>query len=223
MPNENSTPEERLLKIIEGTVNPARPSLALSAKGGESKFKFDFRHLEEKVKHLFSDKNSFNNLDLGNVNKAIAGVCVVFTIFWIFNFAREDFVLKERLEKIRIGAAGSLYKEENSLSMGANIGELMVSAAKRNIFKWPSQGNEAAQVSTGQTPKQKAPAEAGATGNIKLVGIIWTDNPQAMLEDAKEQKTYLVSAGDNIGDLKIKKILSDKIIVSKGGQEWALR
>jgi hypothetical protein len=223
MPNANTTPEERLLKIIEGTVNPAPPSLALSAKGGGSKFKFDFGRLEEKVKNLFSDKSSLNNLDLGKVNKAIAGVCVVFTIFWIFNFAREDFVFKERLEKIKIGAAGSTYKEENGPSMYVRIGELMANAAKRNIFKWPSQGNEAVQVSTGPTLKQKASAVAGTSGGIKLVGIIWTDNPQAMLEDAKEQKTYLVSAGDNIGDLKIKKILSDKIIVSKGGQEWALR
>ena len=220
MPNANTTPEERLLKIIEGTVNP--PPLALSTKGGESKFKFDFGHLDEKIKNLFSDKSNFNNLDFGNVNKAIAGVCVVFTIFWIFNFAREDFVFKERLEKIKIGAAESIYKEENGPSMDANIGELMVSAAKRNIFKWPSQGNEA-PVLTAQTPKQKAPAEVGIPGDIKLVGIIWTDNPQAMLEGSKEQKTYLVSAGDNIGGLKIKKILSDKIIVSKGEQEWALR
>jgi hypothetical protein len=44
-----------------------------------------------------------------------------------------------------------------------------------------------------------------------------------MLEDAKEQKTYLVSPGDNIGDLKVKKILADKIIISKGGHEWELR
>ena len=218
------TPEERLLKIIEGTVNP--PPLALSAKGGELKFNLKTLngYLEEKIKDLFSGKSNFNNLDLGKVNKAIAGVCAVFTIFWIFNFAREDFAFKERLEKIKIGAAAAvpLYKEENGPSMGANITELMASAAKRNIFTLSS-GSNGAEVLSGQTPKQQPSAEAGIPGGIKLVGIIWTDNPQAMLEDAKEQKTYLVSPGDNIGDLKVKKILADKIVIGKGAQEWELR
>jgi hypothetical protein len=219
------TPEERLLKVIEGTVNP--PAFAASVRGRELKFNLKALngYLEEKIRNLYSGKNNFNNLDLGKANKVMAGVCVVFTVFWIFNFAREDFASKERLEKIKTGAAiaGPLYKEENSPSMGANIGELMANAAKRNIFKWASQGNGTAQAATGQTLKQQPSAEAGIPGGIKLVGIIWTDNPQAMLENAKEQKTYLVSPGDNIGDLKVKKIFADKIIVSKGAQEWELR
>ena len=215
-----TTPEERLLKIIEGTVHP--PVLVPLPKGGQLKSAFNFERLKEKIKNFYSDKNNFNNLDLGKVNKAIAGVCAVFTIFWIFNFAREDFAFKERLEKIKIGAAGLLYKEQNSPSMNVNIGELIANAAKRNIFKLSAQGNEA-EALLGQTPKQQSFAEAGRPSNVKLVGIIWTDNPQAMLEDTKEQKTYLVNAGDNIGDLKVKKVFSDKIILSKGAQEWELR
>ncbi len=152
----------------------------------------------------------------------IACACVVFTIFWIFNFAREDAAFKERLEKIKAEAVGSVYKEENAPSMGANIGELMANVAKRNIFKLSSEENQA-QVPISQTSRQRSTAGAGIPGDIKLVGIIWTDNPQAMMEDTKEQKTYLVSTGDNIGDLKIKKILSDKVIISKGEQEWELR
>jgi hypothetical protein len=222
------TPEERLLKIIEGTVSP---SPALPARGGEISgggLKFNLKalndYLEKKIKNFHFDKNSLKNLDLGKANKIIAGVCVVFTVFWILNFAHEDFTSKERLEKIKIGAAvaGPIYKEENSLSRGANITELMAGATKRNIFTLSPQA-KGAEVLPGQTPKGHPSAEAGIPGGIKLVGIIWTDNPQAMLEDAKEQKTYLVSLGDNIGDLKVKKIFADKIIMSKGAQEWELR
>ena len=69
------TPEERLLKIIEGTVNP--PPLAVSARARELKFNWKALngYLEEKIKNLYSDKSNFNNLDLGKVNKAIAWVC----------------------------------------------------------------------------------------------------------------------------------------------------
>lgn len=211
------TPEERLLKIIEGPV----PSAGKQTKGA-LKSEFDLVSLEKKIKNLFFDKNNLNNLDLGKVNRAIAVVCAVFTIFWIFSFAREDFAFKERLEAIKAGAGLSVYKPENSRPMGVNIEGLMAGAAKRNIFKSSSQGNEA-EALPGQTPKQQAPAQAGTPGDIKLVGIIWADNPQAMLENTKEQKTFLVNAGDNIGDLKVKKILSDKIIIGKGDQEWELR
>ena len=69
-----------------------------------------------------------------------------------------------------------------------------------------------------------ATAKLGPTStNVKLVGIIWSDHPQAMLEDTQEQKTYLLGPGEQIGDVTIKKILQDKVILGNHEREWELR
>ena len=59
--------------------------------------------------------------------------------------------------------------------------------------------------------------------NLKLVGILWSATPQAMIEDNKEKKTYLLATGEKIGELVIKSILRDKVIIAKGDQQWDLR
>jgi len=59
--------------------------------------------------------------------------------------------------------------------------------------------------------------------NLKLVGILWSENPQVMIEDTKQTKTYLLSIGETIGELQIKRILKDKVVVGKDDVEWEIR
>jgi type II secretory pathway component PulC len=62
-----------------------------------------------------------------------------------------------------------------------------------------------------------------AVSNYKLVGIIWSDTPQAMIEDTKAGKTNLLNENEIMGDFKIKKIERDKVIITKDKMEWELR
>ena len=57
---------------------------------------------------------------------------------------------------------------------------------------------------------------------LKLVGIIWSKTPQAMIEDKRENKTSLVSEGDTVGKLKVKQILKDKVVVAYENEEYEL-
>jgi len=43
---------------------------------------------------------------------------------------------------------------------------------------------------------------ADMTASLKLVGISMSDNPDAMIEDTKLQKTYFVKMGSMVGDLR---------------------
>jgi len=106
-------------------------------------------------------------------------------------------------------------KEQTLPDIETNINTLLAEAKKRNIFTL--------------VPPKPQPVPGGqiqavaSVGNFKLVGIIWSDKPQAMIEDSKLDKTYLLSAGEDLGDYKIKQILPNKIIITKGDEQWELR
>lgn len=59
--------------------------------------------------------------------------------------------------------------------------------------------------------------------NLKLVGISWGREPQAMIEDKKAKKTYFLKTGDTITNLKIEAVLKDKVILNYKGEKVELR
>ena len=61
------------------------------------------------------------------------------------------------------------------------------------------------------------------TENLKLVGISWSSNPDAIIEDTKESKTFFVKPGQRIGEVKVQAIFKDKVILSYQGEETELK
>ena len=59
--------------------------------------------------------------------------------------------------------------------------------------------------------------------HLKLVGISWSNNPDAMVEDTKALKTFFIKRGDMIGKFRVEAIFKDKIILSFEGEEVELR
>lgn len=74
----------------------------------------------------------------------------------------------------------------------------------------------------GGTALSQAAAGVNVADDINLVGIISGENPQAIVEDKKSQKTYYLSRGQLIGDLKVDDIGDGKIIVERLGQKFEL-
>jgi len=58
----------------------------------------------------------------------------------------------------------------------------------------------------------------------KLAGIIWSDNPQAILEEEATQKTYMVYKGDKLaGGYRVTDIASSEVIITGADGEEVLR
>ena len=57
---------------------------------------------------------------------------------------------------------------------------------------------------------------------LKVVGIIWSDAPQAIIEDSQDAKTYLLNRGSKIKGARVKDILKDRVILSYDGQQVEL-
>jgi len=71
------------------------------------------------------------------------------------------------------------------------------------------------------------PATANAnlpqlTKGLKLVGVILDNNPQAIIENSAENKTYFLHKGEVINDLKLEAITESKAILSYGSEKLEL-
>ena len=208
MAKDDMTPEERLLKIIENPDTQKRP-VPLAAK---------IRSLSPgSIKEWFSgirmDKDILKKINLRAVNKIIAVICALVTLVWIFDFGRGGIALAKRFKKISSGEALVSPDEGKQPKIDVTIDEATIQVRKRNIFTFvPTKEEATSAVSVGPT-----------LSNFKLVGILWSDNPQAMIENSKEQRTYFVSKGDKIGELDVRSVLRDKVMLGKDDQEWELR
>lgn len=62
-----------------------------------------------------------------------------------------------------------------------------------------------------------------ATQHLRLVGISWSDDPDAMIEDTDARRTFFVKRGQLIGDVKVEAIFKEKIVLSLEGEEIELQ
>jgi hypothetical protein len=72
--------------------------------------------------------------------------------------------------------------------------------------------------------EKKGPTELEIMAkSLKLVGISWSDHPDAIIEDVKAKKTYFVKTGHKINEINVQAIYKDKVILNYRMQEVELR
>ncbi|MFH1458634.1 MAG: hypothetical protein ABIG31_05700 [Candidatus Omnitrophota bacterium] len=91
------------------------------------------------------------------------------------------------------------------------------------------EGVGARQIFAAVSVSEIAPVPAAAVTNtldlfkdMTLVGIVSSDPPQAVIEDKKTQKTYYLSRGQSMGDLKVEDIQEGKVILDYLGTKYEL-
>jgi len=211
---EKITPEEKLLKLIE---NPAADKAAkpLAKKSFRlpvnppNLFKFKFAR---QCAVALADKLKFYLVNLKIINRGAAVISGVMTVFLIFDFIKSAPDLS-RIYSPDFAAAPKTAQAQESkmLKLQDYLGEF----AKRDIFHF-------IPVTKVEKAQEGKDLLASVTAHLKLVGIIWSQNPQAMIEDKKENKTLLVNEGDSIGDIEIKQILRNKVILGFQNNEIEL-
>jgi len=58
--------------------------------------------------------------------------------------------------------------------------------------------------------------------DLQLVGIYFSEEPEVIIEDKTEKKTYFLKEGDNIKGIKVKSIRQDRVILESDGMDWEL-
>ena len=202
MENKNLTPEERLLKIIENPGNPAGISPRPDG-GAENKKAAPAESFSKALTGRFNLKTA--------VQLSVA-VAVLATLFLLYDYLIASRDSSGRLKNV-LSRGAAVTVVEAVTEKAPELKDLLEPAGKHNIFA----------IEPEKADSLLAAETAQAISSLKLVGILWSERPQAMVEDTKSAKTYLLNNGDSINDLQVRKIYVDKIVLSKDGKDWELR
>lgn len=204
MEDKNLTPEERLLKIIETSGNQTSGSKRPAAAAAGEK------------KSVPAGPGVFLRLPAGGgalrtVIQLSAAAAVSATLFLLYDYAASSSDYSQRFKRLLSSGGDSVAK--TAAVKAPDLKDLLESAGKHNIFAVePDKAENLLSAEAAQT-----------VSTLKLVGILWSERPQAMVEDTKNSKTYLLNNGDSLNDLKVKQIYVDKVVLSKDGKDWELR
>lgn len=233
------TPEQQLLKLIEesnkagkasGAPSSAAPSKPVKVKRASS---FSLAKIPGQMLGVFSfwKRNAQRSqgakssrrkavINISDINKGLIVLAGCLSVYVVFdaaasarnlqrppNFApAKDMMVPFQKEQVEPLQESSYYFQKIS---------------SRDIFKeGPKEPAPAAEKKI-----EMAPAEtAEAIQNLALVGISWSKNPDAIVEDKSQQRTFFVKRGQLIGDnIKVEAIFKDHVIVSFEDHEYELR
>ena len=213
---DNITPEKELLKIIEE--GEKSDSLVVKSDGFSNfnlfkRFNFLIKKIKDrKLKEILLDFR-FVNFLLLFVNFILV-IYLIYTLIFSYFSLRKDFSPKIMEEKIDT-PVGSL-----KVSRLKPLGYYLESAKSRNIFVMNSPRLNLDNLSE-KTPSSKA---IEATKNLKLVGISWGPDPDAIIEDTLNKRTLFLKRGQLIDNkIRVKSIFKDKVILRYAGEDIELR
>lgn len=204
---EHLTPEEKLLKIVENS--PLR-----NKKEGKPKLNVSANNIFSLAKLI----SFFTQIKLATVNRILVGVCFLATVLLLLDFnsygsLTNQLLVNAEKEAISISATAAARKVVPRLSAG----DVLADELGRNIFN-------ASTMTMGSSAASQPQELKNVLTDVNVVGIIWSQsNPQVMLEDKKNQTTNLFSVGDRVGDMMIKKITMDKVMIEYGNREYELK
>ena len=208
---ENISPEERLLKLIKGEKKSTAPNLAREGKVIDNKITSNISVTRPRIKDfLYSFVSRYFTLPY--IQKFILVIMIVSSIYLIISFIYPWLGLK----KIRLPNIPAQKVEESKLPpeekpksnedylQGLNRSQIFISSP------------------TPETTAVSAVPETDLIKDINLVGIISGENPQAVIENKKTQKTYYLNKGQFIGEFQIEDIQEGKIILNYKGKKYEL-
>ncbi len=207
---DNLSPEEKLLNLIKGHITPvSAPALKQDAskdKKAPSPAKLDLKYSTRSFVNRYSTFPYAKRLIL-----ALTGVSFIYLAAAL---AYPLFGLKEiKLPQVLLdnpkSAQSVLELEKKTKPYESYLKDI----GQRQIFS-----TSLAQEETGPA----LPADADLIKSINLVGIISGDNPQAVIEDKKANKTSYLSIGQFIGGLQIENIKEGCVILNYKGQKYEL-
>jgi len=227
--DRSATPEKQLLNLIEGSKAKSGPVieaqaikhrglsfLSLSAWGARVSF------FSVKFSSWFNNF-SFSRIDFKTVNRILWLGIFILGLYFVSNLTL-SLANINKLPDFKVqaqeGKEGGGYLESASALKNTDS-YYLEKVNNRDIFKIVIRKSApAAESAIAQGPSSRI---MEATGSLKLVGISWSKDPDAIIEDEKSKRTFFVKRGQMIGDIKVEGIFKDKVVLGYAGEEIELR
>ncbi|MCQ9204777.1 MAG: hypothetical protein NG737_00465 [Omnitrophica bacterium] len=220
------TPEKQLLRLIEDPKLQNKGALQaqkvkhrglslLSPAAWISRFSFWAEKFKQSV------KGGISPLDFKLINSILVLCIIILAGYFLYNAYFSTTNLRnmpdlqlDSKESIKTAAFPevSVLKKSSTYYLGK--------VRQRNIFRIG--GADSVDLS-----KVFAPVIAARLvdeiKHLRLVGISWSDDPDAMVEDTNTGRTFFIKRGEMIDKFKVEAIFKDKIILGYGGEEVELK
>lgn len=148
------------------------------------------------------------------INRSLAVVLVLLLGTFVYSTVLGRPSIEKTIGNFPRPPVRSLEADQQAAFMSAD--EYVKMVRQRDIF------------SREQRPTVKSAALADKPDNpriktdLQLVGIFFEAEPEVIIEDKTEKKTYFLKEGGNIKGIKIKSIREDRVILESNGVEWEL-
>jgi len=194
-PEESTSPEEKLLKLIRGDRKPKDKASAEKA-------------VPTKPSVIVRPRYRITPVNTALITVLVIIACVLLFDVINFNLKRPVYV-----SEISPNTGGDTQpkpefqpspQSQDSSETSGNFATL----ASRDLFKAPA---AVSKESVSQVSSDKS-------RDLSLKGIIAGDRPQAIIEDEKNKKTYFLFKGESVSDIKVEDIQSDRVILKVSGE-----
>lgn len=218
-------PEKRLLNLIEGNNESAvhahaqkirHQGLSLVSPGA---WIGRFFFLRDNFKKWFGLGSNQLNIRALNIILLIL-ICVLVIYFganMLSSIVNITGMANLRLSE-KVGKGAQLTGQMPGIGKSAEyyLGKI----SQRDIFKMVPEHAAAGESKSGEVSSKAVEAAI----RFKLVGISWSKNPDAMIEDTQALRTFFVKIGQMMGSsAKVQAILKDRVILLYNGEEVELR
>ncbi len=156
----------------------------------------------------------FGTLEI--VPRLLLAICVTLAAWICFNAFHDRFESRAKLQMFVSAASRPALAAATGCAALAPkpMGEPL---PDKDIFKYLDQPVAAAP----DNPARVVSLES-ILSNYSLAGIIGGDQPQAIIEDKRQGKTFTVSVGESLGELRIVSIEEGKVVVAIGEERAEL-
>ncbi|MBU1726437.1 MAG: hypothetical protein KJ880_02265 [Candidatus Omnitrophica bacterium] len=207
---DNLSPEEKLLRLIKGQNKkplPVKPDVepALSPSQAKPSAHAQTIHLPKLPKSFTLKLNLKQTIIL-----IFSASCLYLLISFIYPLiALRTIKLPQIISKETSEGERPDIKTDSDTNLQAYINEIK----NKKMFSTAPAVSKSSSV---------AGPNVDLIKDISLVGIISGDNPQAIIEDKKSQKSFYLNKGQFFGDFQLEDISEGKVILNYKGERYEL-
>lgn len=222
--DEPLTPEKQLLKLIEDP----KPEVLKAAQAKRlGKERFSLSALKGRL--AFFQKFSFGkwaNFQQGaGTASGIAGINTILKVLVVFLSLYQGYDVMAMVMKLN-QASNLILEPGKNVTIAVeqpaarkNISYYADKVATRDLFRL-----ETVTEPPPRKPISKEVEVNTVAKNFSLVGIAWSDDPEAMIEDTASKRTHFVKRGQTIsGQVTVVTIFKDRVVLSYKDKEFELK
>ena len=230
---EEISPEERLLKLIRGKNKDKDFLRAIKEK--KSKLP-ESNEIKEEVIEVAKEEKAFETPKKNKLNFALkekwtkkySPIEFVKNIL-LFIFSVLSLYLLVTLVIINPYSRNSEKKMEG-IETNSKVNALQVQEAEKSFTSAPKpysyyeeeigKRNLFSSIVTDEVEKpiEKEAGLKELTSSLSLMGIIWGEKPEAIIQDSKTNKKYFLNKGGYIGEIVVEEIFGGKVILNYNGE-----